>query len=354
MFREMRSPGILLAGLLLACGSSSSGTSVLPGSSSYSILELPTPVAGATDMSPTGINGRGDVVGLFSLPSRDVIQPAAFLYDAASGSSRQISTGGSTYVYVSGINDARQVSLSTNDQTLTRARAFRWQDGSMVDIGALPADSGQPQAGASGINADGSVAGWSLGPHDNSRAVLWDGSTLRDLGSLRAGGRSQANGVNASGVVVGWTEVETDATVHAAVFQDGRVKDLGTLDGTTTSMATAINDSGRVAGRSGGTQVFVYDLPDGPMRDISQAGKSCQLTSVNSAGDAVGTCSPPAARVDAARAALWRDGTWIDLNAAVHDSSWTLYKAAGINDRGQIAGIGEHNGQGRAFLLTPR
>src|SRR6185503_7829555 len=35
------------------------------------------------------------------------------------------------------------------------------------------------------------------------------------------------------------------------------------------------------------------------------------------------------------------------------DSGWTLISARGINNQGQIVGFGTHNGQTRAFLLTP-
>jgi hypothetical protein len=35
-------------------------------------------------------------------------------------------------------------------------------------------------------------------------------------------------------------------------------------------------------------------------------------------------------------------------------SGWDLDYAYGINDAGQIAGVGTHNGLGRAFLLTPQ
>jgi hypothetical protein len=33
--------------------------------------------------------------------------------------------------------------------------------------------------------------------------------------------------------------------------------------------------------------------------------------------------------------------------------AWTLLQAGGINNRGQIDGFGVHNGNYRAFLLTP-
>jgi len=151
--------------------------------------------------------------------------------------------------------------------------------------------------------------------------------------------------------------VDTDTTKHAAVFQNGKIKDLGTL-APMGSIATAINDSGRVVGYSvvnpRDAHAFVYDLPDGPMRDVS-AGNICLLRAINSAGDAVGTCSPKEdARADVYRASIWRGGVWADLNGLVLDPSWTLYDAKAINDRGQITGTGDHNHQFRAYLLTPR
>jgi probable HAF family extracellular repeat protein len=174
---------------------------------------------------------------------------------------------------------------------------------------------------------------------------------------FRSGGTSDALGINAEGVVVGWTTVDTDTTAHAAVFRNGTIKDLGTLS-SMGSIATAINDSGRVVGYSvvnpRDAHAFVYDLPDGPMRDVS-AGNICLLRAVNSAGDAVGTCSPREdAKADVYRASIWRGGVWAHLDELVLDPSWTLYDAVAINDRGQITGTGHHDNQFRAYLLTPR
>jgi hypothetical protein len=43
-----------------------------------------------------------------------------------------------------------------------------------------------------------------------------------------------------------------------------------------------------------------------------------------------------------------------DLNNLIAPGSgWLLGAAYAINDRGQIVGVGTHNGQDRAFLLTP-
>jgi hypothetical protein len=63
---------------------------------------------------------------------------------------------------------------------------------------------------------------------------------------------------------------------------------------------------------------------------------------------------PPAARL---RATLWEaDGTLVQLNDFVPPGSgWILWHATGINDHGQIVGVGFSPDQGsqRAILLIP-
>ncbi len=86
---------------------------------------------------------------------------------------------------------------------------------------------------------------------------------------------------------------------------------LGTLGGT-HSEAYGINDSGQVVGYSG------------------------------MSGGAV-------------HAFLYTGGGIIDLNDLLPSGSgWTLVEARGISDSGQIVGHGLHNGETRAFLLTPQ
>jgi len=86
--------------------------------------------------------------------------------------------------------------------------------------------------------------------------------------------------------------------------------DLGTLPGDAVSQARGINTDGLVVGWSG-----------------TAGGNS--------------------------RAFIWFRGMMLDLNVFLHPhSGWVLTSAAGINDRGEIAGAGLHDGQPRAFLLT--
>lgn len=53
-------------------------------------------------------------------------------------------------------------------------------------------------------------------------------------------------------------------------------------------------------------------------------------------------------------AATWQDGTITDLNTLLpKGSGWQLQRATAINDNGDIAGIGTHEGKTRIFLLKP-
>jgi uncharacterized membrane protein len=152
-------------------------------------------------------------------------------------------------------------------------------------------------------------------------------------------------------------EVAGTLGFHAAVRDtQAAVRDLGTLGGK-ASYPTAISETGRIVGVSeinpsnnAVRHGFIYDLPSGPMRD-GTPGRLSQLLAVNTAGDAVGMYLD---NTVADRAILWRDGAVIDLTDALADSSWRLVEASGINDRGQIVGLGLFNGAVRAFLLSHR
>ena len=326
-----------------------------PQKLAYTITEIPAPEANTSPL-PNGIDGRGDIVGnYFVTTNAGANQARAFLYDAGKGSTSRIGgSDGSTIQMANGINDSLTVALVTDTLPGNHTRGFVWSGGNQTDIGALPPGPNGPQAAAIAINQRGWIAGWSLGAKNFQRAILWDGKSLKDLGSADDKW-SYGYAINIDGVVAGATSVPNDPNhQHAAVFQNGTVRDLGTL-GPYTSTAFAINDRGRVVGSSlVGTQAqlhaFVYDLPDGPMRDVSPD-KSCWLSGIDNSGDAVGACR---AGDKANHAVLWHDGAFFDLNDAISDPSWLLTAAAAINGRGQIAAAASHNGGPfQAVLLTP-
>jgi hypothetical protein len=159
--------------------------------------------------------------------------------------------------------------------------------------------------------------------------------------------------------VVGQTFFPNVTNPDAALFENGTIRNLGSLAGGGGSIASAINDSGRIVGISPALgdslpHAFVFDLPNGPMRDVSP-GRPCSIGSVNSSGVAVGSCTADSSKAPIKLRGVILRGTVVqDLDGLLGDSHWVLEDAASINDKGQIAGFGLHDGNFRAFVLTPR
>jgi probable HAF family extracellular repeat protein len=106
-----------------------------------------------------------------------------------------------------------------------------------------------------------------------------------------------------------------------AVVGNGPLRRMSAACGAYTATAFGINDGGRVvgsslAGTSSQLHAFVYDLPNGPMRDVSPKA-FCWLNGVNNSGDAVGACRPG----DRNHAFIWTIGAFTDLNDAISDPS---------------------------------
>jgi probable HAF family extracellular repeat protein len=75
---------------------------------------------------------------------------------------------------------------------------------------------------------------------------------------------------------------------------------------------------------------------------------------INNRGQIVGASGQGLTDVTHSHSLLWENGTMINLQTQIPaDSGWVLQQAYSINDRGQIGGFGLHNGQIRAYLLTP-
>ena len=72
--------------------------------------------------------------------------------------------------------------------------------------------------------------------------------SITDLGTLPGGDFSVAWGINSRGQVVGYSQTASGATIHAFLWEDGRMTDLGTLPGGEFSVAHGINARGQVVG----------------------------------------------------------------------------------------------------------
>jgi probable HAF family extracellular repeat protein len=77
---------------------------------------------------------------------------------------------------------------------------------------------------------------------------------------------------------------------------------------------------------------------------------------INNHGQIVGLSAGDPSDWTTYHALLWQNGRMINLQTKIPaNSGWQLLWALGINDRGQIVGVGFHQATGnlRACLLTP-
>jgi probable HAF family extracellular repeat protein len=131
-----------------------------------------------------------------------------------------------------------------------------------------------------------------------------------DLGPF-AGNHNLVHGINNVGDMVGAAINPATTSIEACVRSSEATTLLGTLGGS-FSVARAINNHREIVGGS------------------------------------------LLAKDQTFHAALFRDGTVLDLNDLVPRSSgWELVQAIAINDLGQIIGIGSRLGEDRIFMLTP-
>lgn len=137
---------------------------------------------------------------------------------------------------------------------------------------------------------------------------------------------------------------------HPPRFQ---VIDLGMVEGN-DNMIHAINNAGHLAGAAnrapGGIQAFVHDGSRLPLGTLG--GAFSVAHSINNSGQVVGGSLTEGN--ETFHAFLFTEGGMYDLNQLLVDApDWELLQAVGINDQGQIVGVGLRDGQDHGFLLNP-
>ncbi len=313
-----------------------SGSRGIPQPSTFVFQDgvlTPLPQPTNLDVGGSAINDQGQVTGAISTSQRE---NQAFLFSA--GRRHGLGTlPGYAGSFGTGINGRGQIVEAvyvSNSQVAGSPKcAFFYSGGRMTALPLLP---GKPESQAHGINASGQVVGDCTQGFSISRAFLYESSTRKMTALPLPPGysNSHARAINDLGEVIG----EVDGAQpggHAALWQGGTVRDLGTLPGTNMSIGLAINNQGQAVGNS-----FVdHDAVWPRFLRYLQRFQGRHAAGAVSSGEA---------------AWVTRDGKITDLNALIPASSgWELEEAHGINDRGQIVGRGLHQGQERAFLLTP-
>jgi probable HAF family extracellular repeat protein len=354
----LRSSAVGLASLMAAA-------LALPGTAatSYTITDLGTPpnLAGSYVNSYNGgpmINNLRHVAGF----ANDYGNPNAF-----TGDSSFLWTGPGEIEFLPGLpgtTDTMAFAINDRDQVVgysgfgyATGSAVLWEDGVVSELeGPGGAYIGYT---AVSINNAGTVIGFGTTPNFGLiSAFVWHDQKIRLLPPLESGDiLTQASAVNDKGQIVGAAGPNWWANYFAVLWDHEKIINLGTLGGL-ASFANAINNSGQIvglaqiAGASGDWHAAAWQR--GAITDLGNLGSDPfgQATCINNRGQIVGYSSQ--SDLSTPHPLLWREGSMTELQTLIPtDSGWVLQMANGINDRGQIAGWGLHNGAYRAFVLTP-
>ncbi|HTK82989.1 MAG TPA: DUF3466 family protein, partial [Bacteroidota bacterium] len=302
----------------------------------YSVTEIPT--LGGSESVASGINSSTQIVGNATITGDTARH--AILWD--NGTLTDLGTLGGNFSTANGINSIAQVvGFSRYSTGSDNGHAFLWQNGHMTDLGTL----GGPYSAAADINNSGKMVGYSSTPGDSFRhAFLWQGVDGTDLGVLGTGTNAIAYAINNIDQIVGGSQTDGNLSTHVFLWQNGNMTDLNV-----PGSAYDINNSTQIVGQSL-NHAFLWQ--NGVLTDLlTLGGSTSQAFDINNSGTVVGRAQT-SGNVD--HAFIWENGVMTDLNTLIDSSSgWILTVANCINDKGEIAGSGKHNGKSRGFLLRP-
>ena len=253
------------------------------------------------------------------------------------------------------------------------SHAFKWQNGTLTDLGVLPGGS---SSDADYISASGRITGFSqnglidpLTGFPEVRAVVWtkDGQIV-DLGTFGGTG-SVPNAINDLGDVVGAAQnaiadpfafCGCGTQTRGFLWKKGVLLDVGTLGGP-DAFALFVNNRGQVAGISytdstpnpstGIPTVHPFLLENGRMKDLGTLGglglqPFPEVNALNSRGEVAG--ASPLAGDEAHHAFLW-DRTLRDLGTLGGINSEAFW----VSDSGLVVGRADFSPQStnhHAFL----
>jgi len=317
-------------------------------SQTYSVTDLGT-ISGYDYSVGQAINTSGQITGASGKSGSNLADIVLY----SDGKMTSLGTLGGATGIGNGINTSGQIAGYSTIANGTY-HAFLSSGGTLTDIG----DLGGGSAVAYGINDAGQVVGSAVTSNGANHPFLYSNGQMTDLGTLGSPDNvswwNVAQGINSSGVIAG-TSYDSQGNFFGFVWKKGKMTKIGTLGGL-WSQGYAINKKGQVTGvaytTNGSAHAFRM-TPKGKLKDlgvIDGPNSTVWGLGINDAGVVVGRSTFS----NTYHAFVYGGGKMKDLNKLIPaKSGWVLIEAASVNNAGQIVGSGTHNGQQRAFLLTP-
>ena len=245
--------------------------------------------------------------------------------------------------------------LAMNNAGTVLFRNGEYTDSGFVDMGGTFGNNFSPKS----LNNNGQIVGTvSVNSFPGEHCGTFSNGVVTDLGQVGEGVAINDSGQITLNTLGGPQHTATNVQ-NVILFSNGASTDVGSLGGD-HAVAFAMNNSAQIVGSStlgpdpiSDTHAFLYS--NGNITDLGvlSGGQTSIAFSINSAGKAVGLSSLNGQLN--LRAVLFENGTAVDLNSRlVTNTGWLLVAATGINDTGQIVGVGALNGSQHAFLITPQ
>jgi probable HAF family extracellular repeat protein len=201
----------------------------------------------------TAVNDSGEIAGVgpflvVGTPG-DVFQQAFTYLNGNTTVLGLIPGEGGIFTAAAGINSSGEV-IGSGDNSASDERAWKYQNGTMTDIGTL----GGPQASATSVNDNGQIVGFAQTSSDADHGFLYSGGKMTDLGL-----NVFPDAINDLGVIVG------QGPGGAVVDSGGGFQNLNNMipasSGVTLSNAVGINSAGQIVANgsetTGGSHAFL-------------------------------------------------------------------------------------------------
>ena len=315
---------------------------------------------------PTAINDNGDVVGYCGAGE---LRSFAVLWHAGAVADLGRWQNG-TFTHAWAINSLGQIVGDGDDGDLKSKALIRGAAG-WIDID----NSGGSYQQAYGITDEGVIFGnfSTVGSPGTETwdPVYWTYDAAHDRygrndlpkppGALISGAFIFA--ANKFGIAVG--QVASDQVGNqAGLWLDDASHSLLVLDnppGFLSAAAFGVSADGRAAGSvyaSGGSHAVLWqnDAAHTPLDLGALAGDAAAVANgVNNAGQVVGVSIGSSPQGSVERGFLYQNGALVELTTLVDaaDAGWTITRAVGINEAGQIIAVGTRGGAQYAIVLEP-